>query len=392
MSRRFAARRGFTLLELSVVIGIIALIAGVGMNMASGAITAANRIQSQERLNTIKQALDSYARTYGYLPCPSSRAAVPSNITFGNEARPGGTGCTASGPGIIQNGNVWIGAVPVRTLGLPDNYAGDAWGNKLTYAVSDALKTAPYAYSTQPGQISVLYRTSAISYSESSAQYTAAYSAVTNNGGLADLSLLGAVFPPSGAVVSVEGFQYTGSSVGTGGGASVTLASIPWNGSSDSGYINWQVNAAGAAYVVVSHGPDGLGAFPMLGTAVPANKPCGTGLDANNCNGGTSFVDIPYNDGVVAAEHYDDFIVWGSNNLQGASLGAAMYRSCPAGVCEPWCANCNVNYPSGVATNPPTSITANPVLYKKLILSDAASCKAYCIWGGMTGGGFVRAP
>lgn len=40
--------------------------------------------------------------------------------------------------GCVSNGNIWVGGVPTRTLNLPDDYAFDEWGNRLTYAVDTA--------------------------------------------------------------------------------------------------------------------------------------------------------------------------------------------------------------------------------------------------------------
>ena len=149
--RLHSPRHGFSLLELSVVLGIIALIAGVGMTMASGALKAADRISTQERLNTIKLALDSYGKTYGFIPCPAPRTDVPTATTFGIASS-----CSTTG--------VIYGAVPVRTLGLPDSYAGDAWGNKLTYAVSGALTANATNYAQARAAITVKYGTDSSMY------------------------------------------------------------------------------------------------------------------------------------------------------------------------------------------------------------------------------------
>lgn len=318
MQSRFAACRGFSLLELSIVIGIVTLIAGTGMNIISGSLKTADRISTQERLNTIKLALDSFGNTYGFLPCPADRAALPTSAAFGVEARNAGApaNCVATGSGIKLVGGVLIGAVPVRTLGLPDNYAGDNWSDKLLYVVSDDMISSPTSYSTQTGAITISYET------------TGAWN-----------------FPQS----------------------------------------------ISAAYLVLSFGPNGMGAYPFNGSSIPAGKACAsdTTFDQLNCSDGVSYMEAPYNDGGTATA-FDDFVVWGSNILQQKQSAPAMYNNtCAAGLCEPWCANCTINYPGGGAAVPPATLNANSVvLFKKVIMSDMASCKASCMWGGISSAGY----
>ena len=116
MSIAHARRRGFSLLELSVVLVIVALLMGGSIVMGSNAVKAAQRVTTQERLATIQEALEAYRRTNGYLPCPVDRAQSPTGnpTTFGREIRP----CAASGAGLVRvaSNTVDIGGVPVRTV------------------------------------------------------------------------------------------------------------------------------------------------------------------------------------------------------------------------------------------------------------------------------------
>jgi len=50
---------------------------------------------------------------------------------------------------------VRIGAVPVRTLNIPDDFSGDAWANRITYAVTESMATDGLYDRTQ-GAISVI--------------------------------------------------------------------------------------------------------------------------------------------------------------------------------------------------------------------------------------------
>jgi prepilin-type N-terminal cleavage/methylation domain-containing protein len=427
-------RRGFSLLELSIVLGIISLIAGAGMSMASGAIKAADRITTQERLNTIKLALDSFAKTYGYLPCPFDRALTPTSATFGVEARTAGTStCVAAAPGIITAENIWFGGVPVRTLGLPDSYAADAWGNKLTYAVTSFLIENPVSYSTRIGTITMRYgdRTApdANTFNITSQRTSLAYTSVTPASNPTRLNFVSTGSLANGMIVHVKSTSgvYNGSYVVV----SRTATTIDLTGSTlssaDTGTVEWQEAGTNVGYAVVSHGPDGRGAFPFSGTAIPSTKLCNTSATANtspppctssatttcidieNCNEASvtvghpsTFFDMDYNDGTQAAQYFDDYIVWGSNDVFRAPVNTTLYTgatsNCPTGGCEAWCAACSVNYPGGSASatpmTPPALITtaSTAVLFKKVITSDSTICAAACFWSGSTAAGYLKAP
>ncbi len=377
-------RSGFSLLELSVVLGIIAIVVGFGMTLGGGALKAADRVTTQERMAAIKTALDNYAKANGYLPCPSDRSLLPNDPNFGVEKRiaaydianPTALLCGQNAPGVrmVQDAvsyapahQAFIGGVPTRTLGLPDNYAGDAWGDKLTYAVS-APHTGDFrSYAEQDGVLTVMM----------------------------------------GDRAAAPGIHYP---------------------------ITTQVNRTivppafapgyGATYVVISHGPDGRGAFPMNAGSVPTNNvcfptavttsspPCASNAgptscnDIENCDDGTVaiippsqisgplvFYDTLYEDDPdMNPDHYfDDYVVWGSNALVRAVVSPDLYTSCPAG-CESWCVPCDAahTFPTGMASG------SREVLCKKVMDISVPNCtdvgKASCYWSGPVGANYVRCP
>jgi prepilin-type N-terminal cleavage/methylation domain-containing protein len=392
-------RRGFTLLELSIVLGIISLIAGVGMNMASGALKAADRISTQERLNTIKLALDSFAKTYGFLPCPADRTLTTVSANFGLESRNvAGTNCTVTTPatqGVVLANNAFYGMVPVRTLGLPDNYGGDAWGDKLTYAVTGVLVTDPTAYSTKTGAISMYYGDLTTDYSQTMQHLSKTFTS-TGAGTAGAVRVTVPATAPSVGTAYVNGTLYKGSyAIGAVSATQFDLTGSTYT-STDTGTVDWLTQGPNAAYVVVSHGPSGAGAYPFNGSAIPLTKPCNVAtVDGSNCGTTGIFYDTAYNDGSQVAEFFDDYIVWGSNDVMRAPAITGLYPSCPTGTgtCEPWCATCATNYPGGGGTVPPPTIASGAVLYKKVITSDSSTCSAACFWGGITTSStYIKAP
>ena len=320
--------RAFSLLELSVVLIVIGLITAAGINISSGVMQTAARVKTQERLATIQLTLDVYAKANGYLPCPSDPAMLPTNAQFGYEQRAGNI-CNVTG-GIVSVG-AFIGGLPTRTLGLPDSYAGDSWGNKLTYGVSTA----------HVGEVS--------NYAGNS----------------------------STLIVNVGG-----------------------------GFVK-------PAYVVVSHGPSGVGSYPFYGVT---KSGCTAGtLDTENCDySNATFTDATYNDGLVAAQFFDDYIIWGGsknvvrgrlswNDSAGGVLaapqsGAAASGQCPTTAngtlerCESWCAQCKTNIgANGIGFGGFVAGTA--VLCQKLI-TNTTPCEAVCVWAGKVSpaGPYLKCP
>lgn len=322
--RTDSTRMGFSLIEMAVVLGLITLILGFALSLGSNAVNAAHRVNTQERMATIKQAIEHYANSNGYYPCPADRSQIPGfSGNFGFEARNAGA-CVPNAPGIVQVGGNYIGTVPVMALGLPSSFAADAWGNKFTYAVGVVqVSSANSIVSDQP-----------------------------------------AITIRSGDRASGDNYIIT-STTNRAVVPSTPAAILP---------------GSGASYVLISHGPDGRGAYPLDRASVAT--PCGSGsqTDLANCDDTDSvYYDTAYNDGDNESLYFDDYIVWGSNALKRSPIQPGGPGSCPSGSCEEWCAPC-----LGVIANIPLphhSFTS-PQLCKKIITSTLP-CYATCIWGGV---------
>jgi prepilin-type N-terminal cleavage/methylation domain-containing protein len=131
--RRIA--RGFTLTEIAVVVAIVALLIGGVMMTFSAQVEQRNREETQRRLHAAVDALLGFAVVNGRLPCPAAGNA------FGEEDPAGGGNCATN----------FNGFLPARTVGFqptdPEGYGLDVWGNRIRYAVSNAL------YSTTSPQL-----------------------------------------------------------------------------------------------------------------------------------------------------------------------------------------------------------------------------------------------
>ncbi len=244
----------FTLIELSVVMVIIALILGVMVTVVPSEANKDATKETQDKMKVIEDSLLSFFNEKSYIPCPASRTAALSTATFGadstcNGAAPAGTVDVGSGAERVR-----IGAVPTRELGLPDSYAFDGWNNRITYAVGAELAYSSVGYTNHTPT-------------------TTGFTVIDNAGNQ----------------------MHTG---------------LPT-------FI---------AYVLVSHGADGSGAYSYQGVAPSGATACsGTRRDGENCNDNATFRD-QFQD-IRSANAFDDIIKWRTKsytNITGLSTTIAL--------------------------------------------------------------------
>ncbi len=126
--------RGFTLVEVAILVVIVGLISVGGLTIV-GAIFDSRRSQTTgERLDLIEQALQSYVEEFSCLPCPTdgSLSSTGADNNFGRSFDTGGLvggNCTATACRLID------AVVPWRTLGLSEEFATDGWGDRIRYYV-----------------------------------------------------------------------------------------------------------------------------------------------------------------------------------------------------------------------------------------------------------------
>jgi prepilin-type N-terminal cleavage/methylation domain-containing protein len=266
------ARAAFSLMELSVVIIIVGVIAGVALGLkqsGEGDCVIATKTQMKD----IQGAMDRFVIQHERYPLPAVRTAGVEDVKYGREvtlaelqANPNLLDATTPPVTTPPTSSVTIGALPFQALGLAPSYAGDCWGNKFTYAVTtDLTETGKFnqqlPLQTYEGVITVK----------------------------ADISA---------APVSVK-----------------------------------------AAYVVVSHGANALGAVKTnYSSSTGDKKYCSLGstLDSENCEPSNAvFVGAAYNDGRDAgAKFFDDIIIF-SDKKQRSINGVcdnAVPNSCAVGL------------------------------------------------------------
>jgi prepilin-type N-terminal cleavage/methylation domain-containing protein len=129
-----AYEKGFTLVEMAMVLAIVALLLTGLVPTISGQIEQQRMTETKRQLSEIQQALIGFAIINGRLPCPAPQGS-------GTES-PSGGACN----------NSYNGVVPGVTLGLNSlNENGevlDAWDNPIRYVVTSSDSNA---YTTSNG-------------------------------------------------------------------------------------------------------------------------------------------------------------------------------------------------------------------------------------------------
>ena len=124
--------RGFSLLELSVVLVIIGIIVGGTVAIGITQVEAAREAQTRQKMTIIEDALLNYRRLNNRLPCPNSYSLPETDNTYGFET--GNAGACAGN--LLPADSSARGALPVKALNLPADFMVDGWGEKLSYIVT----------------------------------------------------------------------------------------------------------------------------------------------------------------------------------------------------------------------------------------------------------------
>ena len=320
--------RAFTLIELALVLVIVSLMTGFGMQALEGK-TAVNCYEStQAQLQNINAALQQFAAQQSRLPKPAYMNLGSNDSGFGQEALTGvpdaaGKNTPAFGAGVptgmSETGGTLIGALPHATLGLAASYAADCWGNKFTYAVVNSQTS-----------------------SDSASGY--------NSGIIGDIAL------------------YAGTL-----GAPVELSQT-------------------VTYLVISHGQDKYGATPLTAnntTALNCNGSTADKIDRENCNNDKVFYNTMRSVGDTS-NYFDDMLVFSSKSQSAENCPAQSVTWGPGNACTastavinhgtaPIVSNTALNW-----TGSATASCANGVLTVTAINCDpSAPCPAGTLasWG-----------
>lgn len=128
----FKKKSGFSLVELSISITIIALIAGSAISVAVTSDYNTKKTLTENKMERIEEALVGFFALNHRLPCPAKGEDTVDNSSFGLEGTPTEASCLNAND---SDGDIFYGVVPIRTLKLPDNFMFDGWNRRISYAV-----------------------------------------------------------------------------------------------------------------------------------------------------------------------------------------------------------------------------------------------------------------
>lgn len=128
--RPSSAPRGFTLVEIVVVLFILAVVIGMAATITRAVIGTQKRVVTTTRMATVDSALVQFVMQQKRLPCPADGTLASGATNAGVEAnRDPVAGCTSE-----QNG-----VVPWQTLGLSETDTMDGWDRRMTYRIQPLL-------------------------------------------------------------------------------------------------------------------------------------------------------------------------------------------------------------------------------------------------------------
>ncbi len=143
---------GYTLIELSISLTIIALLLTGGLGMVSKIGDAERYRITHERIEQVEAALVAFYKANEYLPCPAIGYSVETVAAFGVATSYDAVSHSCNQAGLTGQ----AGMVPVRTLNIADILAYDGWGRKLTYRLASGLgNSADFANNDYRGDLHV---------------------------------------------------------------------------------------------------------------------------------------------------------------------------------------------------------------------------------------------
>jgi len=128
---------GFSLVAVSLLLMVAAIILA-SVLPAGDADYNQQTIRNVNKLDRVEEAMRSYMVGHGHRPCPADGQYAMDSQYFGvaaaNAGCQNGTPAAPLGPD-ATTATVVGGTIPTKSLGLPDDYAFDAWGRRFTYVV-----------------------------------------------------------------------------------------------------------------------------------------------------------------------------------------------------------------------------------------------------------------
>jgi prepilin-type N-terminal cleavage/methylation domain-containing protein len=278
--------RGFTLIEIAVVIVVLSLLLAMIAGIATAMVGQQRREATRQRLAGVETAFALYVSQNKRLPCPADGRLPSSDSNAGLERPIGGVACqVVTGTANSQT----HGVVPWRTLGLAESDVTDGWGNRLSYRVAPELVLSSAMDLTACDPAGAVNPPTATAVG-----LTGTPAGFCNQTGPLATDCNASSFPdrctPPSTYTASKGLKIRTLDTST-----ITVIMSPTSSPS-----------TGAAYVVISHGENGIGAYSNQGTIQSGSVASGT-LEAANNAANITFTYAASTSMLDAAAFVDDF-------------------------------------------------------------------------------------
>lgn len=292
LARTGARARGFSLVEMALVLLIVGLLAAVFLPATNTFLENNRRKETRAKLEALEQAMVRFVMVNRRLPCPADGIQGTANPTSGVEQRNGAVTpatCTAMATGVV----------PWRSLGVPADAAMDAWGNLITYRV----------WARTSGGVGSAINTSLAM--DGGMDFSECDPAKLTPPSPAEYRCTGANAQPLGALLAGGGMQARGFRVCRDACPATTT---PTPGTFE---VARRIDGNGAAYFLISHGANKFGAYNAAGQLLTTANGSGPGaretIHRNNQGlratdlDNTFYIDADY-DERPGSNYYDDIV------------------------------------------------------------------------------------
>lgn len=137
MSPRSLARRGFTLIEILLVIAVIGILSTLMFSLFKAAKNGNNKAKARGEIQGLSMACEVYRKTYGDYPCGSSKASSTNGIQFRKDFFD-----QLVGRKRIYTANLSSGGNAIRLLNYTDTTLPGGTNRKMKPFLSDGVVTS----------------------------------------------------------------------------------------------------------------------------------------------------------------------------------------------------------------------------------------------------------